>query len=231
MTRWEPCFRCFGCPICRGSGGCLTPTTIRVRLRAISGPADSRQWHTLGCDSDASEPFPAGRGPRGAAPPATRQTSGVSQAPEVLFSPGGLDWGFVGKSSRRLVTGLSWRHCRSCTRQSAAFGGPRSGERGYGRSAAFGGPRSGERGYGQSAAFGDPRSGERGYDARGPINAPRNEYALGACQGITYRIGRGTDLQSVRVVADGLQIRPTMIRQLISCQRLTSESRCSRNPT
>ena len=41
-------------------------------------------------------------------------------------------------------------------------------------------------------------------------------------QGITYRIGRGTDLQSVRVVADGLQIRPTMIRQLISCHALTA---------
>ena len=37
--------------------------------------------------------------------------------------------------------------------------------------------------------------------------------AVSRCQGITYRIGRGTDLQSVRVVADGLQIRPTMIRQ------------------
>ena len=37
--------------------------------------------------------------------------------------------------------------------------------------------------------------------------------AVRRCQGITYRIGRGTDLQSVRVVADGLQIRPTMIRQ------------------
>ena len=48
----------------------------------------------------------------------------------------------------------------------------------------------------------------------------RRYHDIKRCQGITYRIGRGTDLQSVRVVADGLQIRPTMIRQLISCQRL-----------
>ena len=30
-------------------------------------------------------------------------------------------------------------------------------------------------------------------------------------------------MQSVRVVADGLQIRPTMVRQLISCQRLIGD--------